>query len=91
MKEYRTSLVRIRQVSLKAPWISVDTVRAPFKQQKDPFPSDDWYFTFHTTPLYLLLNTTMKLIASISCLPRNAGIKAFVPEIQIIENLLLNA
>lgn len=44
--------MRVRQVSSKASWIELE--------QEDPFPSDDWYFTFHTitaTAVYRLLGT----------------------------------
>lgn len=92
MKGCRTLLVRTRQVSLKAPRINLDTVRAPFKEQEDPFPSDDWYFTFHTINFTCLYSPGDHSAAtlSISNPQRNAEIKAFMSGIQIETGFLTN-
>ena len=79
MKGCRTLFMRTMQVSLKTPWINM---RALFKEQEDPFSSDDWYFTFYTIAAHVCLfltSTTPWLFQII----RNAEITAFMSRFHI--------
>lgn len=71
-----------RQVPLKTPWINL---RAHYKEEH-PFPSDDWYFTFHTITAHRSSDERNATTVSNNELLRNAELKAFMSGFYIEKN-----